>query len=97
MIVALSAQQETLPSARLIPAPQLAMPGAVDSNVPMTWELVDGGWQLFAFTSFAGIPALLSGAALDQMQQVGPVTIVGPGDGIWIESIVADDTGAWYA
>ena len=97
MLVALHGQQETLPSARLVPAPRLAMPGAVDSNVPMTWELVDGSWQLFAFTSFGGIPALLSGAALDQMRQIGPVTIVGPGDGIWIESIVPDDSGAWYA
>lgn len=97
LLVATHAQQETLPSARLISAPRLVMPGAVDSNVPMTWELVDGNWRLFAFTSWGGIPALLSGAALDQMRPVGPVTIVGPGDGIWIESIVTDDTGAWYA
>ena len=74
------------------------MPGAVDSNVPMTWELVDGSWRLFALTSWGGTPALLSGAALDQMQQAGPVAIVPhPGHGVWIESVIPDDTGAWYA
>lgn len=97
MLVAPHAQQEVLPSARLVSAPRLAMPGAVDSNVPMTWELIDGAWRLFALTSWGGIPALLSGFALDQMRQVGPVAIVGhPGDGIWIESIVADEAGTWY-
>ena len=98
LLVAPHAQQDTLPSARLTSAPRLVMPGAVDSNVPMTWERVDGAWRLFAFTSWGGIPARLSGASLDQMQQAGPVTIVPhPGHGIWIESIIPDDTGAWYA
>lgn len=73
------------------------MPGAIDSNVPMTWDLVDGSWRLFALTSWGGIPALLSGPALTQMREAGPVTIARhPGHGIWIESIVPDEAGAWY-
>jgi len=97
LLVAPAAQVERLPLAKLIPAPRLTLPGAVDSNIPMTWELVDGRWRLFALMSFAGTPALLSGPALDQMQPAGPLTIVPhPGDGIWIESVIADDSGAWY-
>ena len=96
-LVTLGAQQERLPVARLVSAPRLAMPGAVDSNVPMTWDLVDGTWRLFAFTSWGGVPARLAGAGLDRMQQAGTLEIAGhPGHGIWIESIIPDDSGAWY-
>ena len=85
------------PTARLVRAPRLVVPGAVDSNVPMTWELVDGRWQLFALTSFGGIPARHAGAALDQMQQLGPIAIVPhPGHGVWIEAVVPDERGTWY-
>ena len=73
------------------------MPGAIDSNVPMTWDLVDGTWRLFALTSWGGIPARLHGTGLTEMQEAGPVTIRShPGHGIWIESIVPDESGAWY-
>jgi hypothetical protein len=73
------------------------MPGAIDSSVPMTWELVDGTWRLFALASWGGVPALLSGSGLTDMHQEGPVTIARhPGDGIWIESIIPDESGAWY-
>ncbi|MBI2186107.1 MAG: hypothetical protein HYU37_03155 [Acidobacteria bacterium] len=65
--------------------------------MPLAWELVDGRWRLFALTSFGGIPARHSGASLDQIQQAGPATVVPhPGHGIWIESIVPDESGAWY-
>lgn len=73
------------------------MPGAIDSNVPMTWELVDGSWSLFALTSWGGIPARLFGSGLTQMREAGPVTIVRhPGHGIWIDSIIPDEAGVWY-
>lgn len=97
LLVAPSAQVERGPLARLIRAPQLVMPGVVDSNVPMTWELVDGQWRLFAFTSWGGTPTRVSGSALDHMQPAGPVAFVPhPGDGLWIESVIRDDTGTWY-
>ena len=73
------------------------MPGAVDSNIPMAWSLVEGRWELSALASWGGIPALLTGPSVDQMHSVGNVTIEPhPGDGIWIESVVPDESGAWY-
>jgi hypothetical protein len=96
-LVTLRAQQERLPTARLVSAPRLVMPGAVDSNVPMAWDVVDGTWRLFAFTSWGGVPARLAGGTLDQMQPTGPLEIAGhPGHGVWIESVIPDDSGAWY-
>ena len=81
----------------MVDAPSLIMPGAIDSNVPMTWALVEGDWRLFALTSWGGIPALLHGSGLTQMREAGPVTIVGhPGHGVWIESVIPDEGGTWY-
>lgn len=92
-----SAQIERLPSARLVPAPPLTLPGVIDSNIPMVWDLVDGSWRLFAFTSWGGTPSLLAGPALDQMRESGAVTLVpDPGNGIWIQSVVTDEGGTWY-
>lgn len=97
LLATLSARQERLPSARLVAAPRLVMPGDVDSNVPMAWDRVDGTPSLFALVSFAGVPARLTGPALDRLARTGPVIIEPhPGHGIWIESIVADDAGTWY-
>jgi hypothetical protein len=97
LLVTLRGQSQRLPSARLIRAPRVLMPGAVDSNVPLAWELVDGRWLLFALTSWGGIPERHLGAALDQMQPRGPVDIrPHPGHGVWIESIIPDDRGTWY-
>jgi hypothetical protein len=98
VIASLRAQQDGLPSARLVSAPLLAVPGAIDSNVPMVWELVDGTPSLFGFASWGGIPALLAGTRLEGLQRVENVTFrQHPGHGIWIESVMADEGGAWYA
>jgi hypothetical protein len=92
-----TAQQAAEPTARLVPAPRLVMPGAVDSSIPMVWDLVDGAWELFAFASWGGVPAKLSGRSIDHMQRVGPATMLNhPGHGIWIESIIPDESGTWY-
>jgi hypothetical protein len=94
---ALDGRPERPPSARLVRASRIVMPGAVDSNVPLAWDLVDGRWRLFALTSWGGLPARHAGPGLDQMQEAGPVAIVPhPGYGVWIESIVPDENGAWY-
>ena len=95
-LVTVRAQQERTPTARLVPAPRVAVPAAVDSNVSMTWDLVDGAWRLFAFPSSSGVPMRLEGAAIDAMRQTGPLEIIGPGHGIWFESIIPDESGAWY-
>jgi hypothetical protein len=74
------------------------MPGAVDSNVPMVWDLVDGVPALFGLASWGGIPALMSGSTLDRMERiVDSVELTPhPGHGIWIEAIIPDEGGAWY-
>jgi hypothetical protein len=98
LLPSVRAQNDALPTARLVAAPRLVMPGAVDSNIPMAWELVDGSWTLFAFASWGGIPARLIGSGLNQMQRGDPVAFVPhPGHGIWIESVVPDVDGTWYA
>ncbi len=95
--LAAPAAQERLPSVRLVPAPALVMPGAVDSNIPLAWSLTEGRWELSALASWGGIPALLTGSSLDTMQRVGAVTIAPhPGHGVWIESVIPDDQGTWY-
>lgn len=97
LVLAASRAQNSVPSARLISAPRLLMPGDIDSNVPMTWDLVDGQWRLFALTSWGGIPALSTGSGIDRMERVGDVRVEPhPGWGVWIESLIADDAGTWY-
>src|SRR5688572_7607507 len=95
-LVTVRAQQPRTPTARLVSAPRVSVPAAVDSNVSMAWDLVDGAWRLFAFPSSSGIPMRMEGAAIDALQQTGALEIVGPGHGIWLESIIPDDSGAWY-
>jgi hypothetical protein len=96
-LVTVRAQQERTPTARLIPAPAVAVPAAVDSNVSMAWDLVDGAWRLFAFPSASGVPMRLEGASIDAMRETGPLEIIGPGHGIWLETIIPDDSGAGTA
>lgn len=96
-VAAPAAQFDPLPSARLVPAPRLTLPAVVDSNIPMVWELVDGAWRLFAFTSVNGMPSRLTGASLGRLQHGGAATLVpDPGHGVWIQSIVPDEHGTWY-
>ena len=84
-------------SARLVSAPRVLMPGAVDSNVPLAWDLIAGAPRLSAFASWGGVPALLAGAALETMQRITDVTFAPhPGHGIWIESVIPDESGVWY-
>jgi hypothetical protein len=85
------------PSARLVPAPRLTMPGAIDSNVPLAWEAIDGQPRLFAFASWGGVPALMAGSSVETLERVDAVRFTShPGHGIWIESVIPDDHGTWY-
>jgi len=92
-----AAQYDPLPSVRLVHAPRLTLSTDVDSNIPMVWERVEGLWRLFAFTSINGIPSRHTGASLDRLQNGGRAALVpDPGHGVWIQSIVPDENGAWY-
>ena len=94
----LRAQSERPLSARLVSAPALTLPTAVDSNTPMAWDLVDGVWTLFALASWGGAPSLLAGPRLDNLQRLESITILPhPGYGVWMEALIPDEGGAWYA
>ncbi len=98
VVAGLGAQGTALPSARLVEAPRLVVPDDVDSNMPMTWDLVDGTPRLFALASWGGVPSLLAGRDLDRLRRVtNSVEFVPhPGYGIWIETVIADDEDTWY-
>jgi hypothetical protein len=97
-VTSISAQPPRVPTARLIPASRLQLPGDVDSNNPAIWSLVDGVQRLFVISSWGGVPTRSSGPALASLRLEGPVGFSKhPGHGVWIESIVPDDTGTWYA
>lgn len=87
------------PPMRFVDAPAFSVPGMVDSSVPMTWTRIDGQLTLVAFASWGGIPRRMVGPSLDRLQAAGDVTITPhPGDGIWIESVIADPSDTtWYA
>jgi hypothetical protein len=96
-VVVLAQPAARVPTARLISAPRLEMPGAVDSNNPLLWDLVDGEPRLFAMTSWGGRPSLASGSGLDRLSRAEPVTFEShPGHGVWMEALVADEGGRWY-
>jgi hypothetical protein len=87
----------TSPRATLVSAPALTLPGAVDSNSPVMWDLDNGQRRLFVMTSHSGVPSLSSGASLDRLSAATPVTISPhPGYGVWMEAIVSDDVDTWY-
>ncbi len=94
----IGAQSPRVPNARLIPASRLALPGDVDSSNPAIWSLVGGARRLFVFSSWGGIPTRASGPSMKELTLDGPVAFGRhPGHGVWIESIVPDDGGTWYA
>jgi hypothetical protein len=97
--VSLPAQTTGIPLTRLLQAPPVAVPGRVDSSVPMTWTRVDGRLTLVAFASWGGAPVRMAGPNLEGLQITGDVVMTPhPTNGIWFESIIADETDTtWYA
>jgi len=86
-----------VPRATLVSAPALTLPGAVDSNSPMLWDLDEGQRRLFVLTSHSGVPSIAMGAAVDRLSAATPITITPyPGYGVWMEAIVSDDVETWY-
>ncbi len=103
MLVALTlgaavlAQEPRVPTARVVNAPKLTLPGRVDSNNPLEWHLDGATAILTATTSWGGIPELARGASIDRLGIEGGVTFTThPGHGVWFEAIVADDHDQWY-
>jgi hypothetical protein len=89
--------QNAQPSARLIPATALQLPGASDSNAPAIWERVAGLERLFVLTSISGQSTRHTGLQLGQLVSTGRVRFVEhPGHGVWFEGVVPDVDGTWY-
>lgn len=92
-----TAQEPRTPTARVTSASRLLLPGEIDSGVPLVWDLADGASHLFALSSWGGIPKVAQGPSLEGLQTLGPVTFtVHPGHGVWFESVLVDEAGAWY-
>jgi hypothetical protein len=86
-----------IPRATLTPAIALTLPGEVDSNSPMLWDLEDGQRKLFVFTSFGGVPRLASGVTVERLGAPADISLLPhPGYGVWMEAIVSDDVDTWY-
>jgi hypothetical protein len=85
------------PRATLTAALPLALPGSVDSNSPLVWDLDQGQRRLFVMTSHSGEPSISSGASLDRLGSSTEVTLLPhPGHGVWMEAVVSDDVETWY-
>ena len=96
-LAVLDARGPGTPSARLVPASLIQLPGDVDSSNPFVWDLVNGRRELFVITSWGGVPIQSSGASVEQLHRGEAVAFTKhPGHGVWMESIVTDDGGIWY-
>jgi hypothetical protein len=86
-----------LPRTTLTPAQTLYLPGSVDSNSPVMWDLEDGRQTMFVMTSSDGVPRLASGSSIDRMGPAANVAMAPhPGHGVWMEAIVSDEVETWY-
>lgn len=85
------------PRATLTSAPLLTLPGSVDSNSPVLWDLDEGQRKMFVLTSHSGIPSVSSGVSLDRLGAATPVELhPHPGYGVWFEAVVSDEVDTWY-
>ena len=88
---------EPTPRATLTSAPVVLLPGAVDSNSPVMWDLDDGERRMFVMTSHSGMPSVSSGTDFERLRIPTEVTLSPhPGYGVWMEAVVSDDVDTWY-
>lgn len=96
-VAALPAQEPPAPTARVVSAPKLALPGRVDSNNPLVWHRDGATSILTAITSWGGVPEVARGPSVDALGVEGGVAFTThPGHGVWFEAVVADDQDRWY-
>jgi hypothetical protein len=94
---AVSSAVATIPHATLTAAWPMLLPGAVDSNSPLVWDIEDGLHTLFAMTSHSGVPSIASGPALERLGGGAGVSLLPhPGHGVWMEAVVTDEVDTWY-
>ena len=86
-----------IPRASLVSAPLVSLPGNVDSNSPVMWDLDEGQRRMFVLTSHSGMPSVSEGASVERLGGTEPITLTPhPGYGVWMEAIVSDDVDTWY-
>ena len=87
----------SVPRTTLTAASTVYLPGAVDSNSPVMWDLEDGRRTMFVMTSSDGVPRIASGPSVDRMSVASDVAMTPhPGYGVWMEAVVFDDVETWY-
>lgn len=83
--------------ASLTSAPALSLPGSVDSNSPVVWDIEDGLRKMFVLTSHSGVPSVASGLGVDRLGAASSISLTPhPGYGVWMEAVVSDDVDTWY-
>ena len=86
-----------VPRTTLSLASSITLPGTVDSNSPVIWDLDEGEHKVFVMTSSDGAPRIASGPSLDRLSPPSEVAMSPhPGHGVWMEAIVFDDVETWY-
>ena len=97
MTARLPARQPAVPTARLVSASKLTLPGRVDSSNPLIWFQDGATPMLTALSSWGGLPTLSRGPALDALRLAGDAQFVShPGHGVWFEAVIAAADGRWY-
>lgn len=85
------------PRATLVSAPVMTLPGTVDSNSPVMWDLENGQRQMIVLTSHSGVPSRSIGNELGRLSGTAQVALnPHPGYGVWFEAVVSDDVSTWY-
>ena len=85
------------PSATLVTASVVPLPGDVDCNSPAVWDVENRVQTLKVVTSAAGQTGVADGARWDRMGDWAPSLLVDPPPGrLWMESVIADEAGTWY-
>jgi hypothetical protein len=86
-----------VPRATLTAALPVVLPGNVDSNSPLVWDLDQGVQRLFVLTSHSGQASISAGASVDRFTGTAPITLTPhPGYGVWMEAVVSDGVDTWY-
>lgn len=89
--------QGALPRVTLTSAPILFLPGTVDSNSPVVWDIENGQRRVFVMTSSDGLPRLSLGPSVVGLSGTTDAALVPhPGHGVWMEAIVPDAVETWY-
>jgi hypothetical protein len=86
------------PTVILRPAPEIQMPGVVDSNTPAFWAADEDGAPLLHVLNSWWYPGISRGDGIDSLSETQPIGFDNPdmNGGIWMEAVIQDDSGVLY-